>query len=130
MTAQRILLAEDEEFVADLLAMRLRGAGYEVDILNDGRMVEPTAAAQPPDLLLCDIWLPGRDGLQVIQSLVASGARFPIIAMTASRYGAETRRAMELGAVAALHKPFGFEVLLATVRDHLGGGEVEGAPAG
>lgn len=119
MRPARILLAEDEEFVAELLALRLRESGYEVEVVGHGLDIEPAAGARPPDLMICDIWLPGRDGLQVIENLKASGARFPIIAMTASRYGAETRKALELGAVAALHKPFGFDVLLATVRNHL-----------
>lgn len=128
MSPRRILLAEDEEFVAELLALRLRDAGYEVVVIADGLQVEAAAAAQTPDLMVCDIWLPGRDGLQIIERLVAGGARFPIVAMTASRYGAETQRALELGAVAALHKPFGFEVLLATVRDHLAAAGGPGTP--
>lgn len=117
--AARILVVEDEDLVADLLTLRLGQNGFEAEVRRDGPSALAYARSNPPDLLLCDIWLPGCDGLEVIETLRASGATYPIVVMTASRYGGETARALDLGAVAALHKPFLFELLLSTLKTHL-----------
>lgn len=115
----RILVVEDEDLVADLLVMRLMQSGYHVEARRDGPSAREQAQSESPDMMICDIWLPGCTGLDLIRDLRAAGATFPIVAMTASRYGAEAAQALELGAVAVLHKPFSFDLLLSTVRSHL-----------
>lgn len=117
--AARVLVVEDEDLLADIILVRLRENGFLAQASRDGPSAIVNALSDPPDLLLCDIWLPGLDGLEVIRALRAAGAAYPIIVMTASRYGDETEMALELGAVAALHKPFPFNLLLSTVQTHL-----------
>lgn len=108
---KRILIAEDDELVGEIIDLRLKQCGYATELVRSGPDAIASAEGQPPDLLLCDLWMPGCSGLEVITRLRRAGATYPIIVMTASRYGPEGRQALEAGAVEALLKPFPFLVL-------------------
>jgi DNA-binding response OmpR family regulator len=101
----RILVVDDDPTVSDVVARYLRREGYEVTLAGDGLVALEMAAAQPPDLVVLDIMLPGLDGLAVCRTLRERGP-VPVILLTA--LGAETDRIMglELGADDYVTKPF------------------------
>ena len=108
---KRILIAEDDELVGDLLEFRLNLSGYAVELFRSGPAAIERALADTPDLLLSDLWMPGCSGLEVIARLRSAGATFAIIAMTASRFGPELTQALGAGADEVLEKPFPFTLL-------------------
>jgi DNA-binding response OmpR family regulator len=114
----RILVAEDDPDIANLLAHYLRKAGFEADIVNSGREVVPRLRKAPPDLLLLDLMLPGVDGLEVCRAVRSdeNTASIPIIMVTAK--GEETDRivGLELGADDYITKPFSPGEVVARVR--------------
>ncbi|MDQ1485420.1 MAG: hypothetical protein QOJ62_1113, partial [Actinomycetota bacterium] len=101
----RILVVDDDPTVSDVVARYLRRAGYDVVLAADGTTALDVAAAQPPDLVVLDIMLPGVDGLTVCRRLRET-SRVPVILLTA--LGAETDRIMglEIGADDYVTKPF------------------------
>ena len=108
---KRILIAEDDELVGELLELRLNQIGYAVELVRSGPAAIERALADRPDLLLSDLWMPGCNGLEVIKRLRSAGATFAIIAMTASRFGHERTQALGAGANQVLEKPFQFTLL-------------------
>ena len=108
---KRILIAEDNELVGELLELRLNKSGYAVKLVRSGPAAIERALADTPDLLLSDLWMPGCSGLEVIARLRSAGATFAIIAMTASRFGPERTQALGAGADEVLEKPFPFTLL-------------------
>lgn len=114
MTA-RMLIVEDEPKLAALLADYLRAAGYEAQIIADGREVVPAVQAAPPDLILLDLMLPGRDGLEVCREL-RTFTQVPIVMVTARVEEVDRLLGLELGADDYICKPFSPREVVARVR--------------
>ena len=118
---KRILVADDDPGLGDMLQMMLEDAGYEVEIQVDGQAVQQMK--EPfPDLLLLDIRLSGTDGRTICEQLKSQEAthHIPIIILSAHK---DTRRmARDAGADDFLTKPFEMKDLLALVAKHLGSG--------
>ena len=102
----RILVVEDEADIALGLREDLRLEGYDVEIARDGEEAIAMARERPFDLILLDVMLPGKDGFAVCRQLRRSGARTPIILLTAKRSEAEKVLGFELGADDYVTKPF------------------------
>jgi two-component system alkaline phosphatase synthesis response regulator PhoP len=111
----RILVADDEPSVTDLLAYNLRKAHYEISIAADGREALRLAGEFKPDLILLDLMLPEVDGLDVCRELRKTSS-VPIIMITA--LGEETDRivGLELGADDYVTKPFSVRELMARIK--------------
>jgi two-component system OmpR family response regulator len=124
--ASRILVVEDQEDVAQLIDVVLKGEGYTVAIARDGASGLMLARDWKPDLILMDIMLPGVDGGTLISRLRqdAETADLPIIAMSASRTLRD--RTPELEADALLSKPFDVDALLVQVNFLLSRGRGDG----
>lgn len=117
MDRRRILIAEDNALVGELLELRLQGAGYETRLCPDGAEAAEAMLAYRPHVLIADIQLPGLNGLDLLGRVRQNPetARIPAIIMTAYRYGGEVERARALGAQAVVRKPFEFDDLLRQV---------------
>ena len=115
----RILIAEDEERLAAFLEKGLRANGFATTAVGDGRSVETLASVEAFDLLILDLGLPGKDGLEVLRELRATGRRMPVIILSARDDVADKVTGLEQGADDYLSKPFRFEELLARVRVQL-----------
>jgi DNA-binding response OmpR family regulator len=112
----RILVAEDQTDIRDLLVMNLRGAGYEVSAVGDGEQALARQLEAPADLLVLDLMMPRLDGLEVCKALRAKGHAAPILMLTAKSTELDRVLGLELGADDYLTKPFSLAELLARVK--------------
>ncbi len=113
----RILVAEDDEVLADGLCRSMRQAGYAVDHVADGLDADlMLKGEQPFDLAILDLGLPRLDGLQVLRSLRERNRQVPVIILTARDGVADRVRGLDLGADDYLVKPFNLPELEARVR--------------
>jgi DNA-binding response OmpR family regulator len=114
----RVLVAEDDPDIADLLAHYLRRAGFEADLVSSGRDVLPRMRKAPPDVLLLDLMLPGLDGLEVCRSVRSDQhtTDIPIIMVTAKGEESDRIVGLELGADDYITKPFSPGEVIARIR--------------
>ena len=112
----RILVVEDEQVAAEVLAKGLREHAYAVDVASDGVTALEEAGTNDYDLIILDILLPRLNGLDVCKRLRTEGLSVPILMLTA-RGGPDQRvEGLDLGADDYLPKPYHFPELLARVR--------------
>ncbi len=112
----RILIVEDELHIADFLTRGLREEGYHVEHAADGQAAWLRLQLDRWDLILLDWWLPGIDGLQLLQRFRQKDRVTPILFLTARDAVSERVTGLDAGADDYLSKPFAFEELLARVR--------------
>jgi len=110
-----ILVVEDEAILRPLIEEMLNQGGYGVVTVGSGKEAINLCQEQPVDLVITDLGLPDMDGLEVIRSLRGSHPDLPIVAMSGTVGGTSLARASQLGAIAALQKPFDYGELLAVV---------------
>jgi two-component system response regulator BaeR len=115
MARHRLMIVEDEPKLAALLATYLNAAGYETVCLADGRLVVPQVRAAEPALILLDLMLPGRDGIEICRE-VRTFSDVPIIMVTARVEEIDRLLGLELGADDYVCKPFSPRELVARVR--------------
>jgi two-component system, OmpR family, response regulator QseB len=115
----RILIAEDEARLAAFLEKGLRAGGYTTTVASDGAAASVLARDEDFDLMVLDLGLPVKDGLEVLRELRHSGQRLPVIILTARGDPDERVAGLEAGADDYIGKPFHFEELLARVRVRL-----------
>lgn len=116
----RILLIEDEKKTAAFLAKGLRESEFTVEVARDGEEGLKVALGETPfDLLIVDVMLPKKDGWAVVKELRESGARTPVLFLTARDRVEDRVKGLELGADDYLVKPFAFSELMARVRSLL-----------
>lgn len=112
----RVLLIEDDPMIGEAVQAALKDASYAADWVMDGAHALSAFAAQPYDLVLLDLGLPGRDGIDVLASIRAKDREVPLIVVTA-RDGLDDRlRGLDGGADDYVLKPFEMAELLARVR--------------
>src|ERR1700687_2714211 len=112
----RILLVEDRSDAAQVLAKGLREQSYAVDIALDGEAALYQTSINDYDLILLDVMLPRRNGIEVCQSLRASGSAVPVLMLTARDAVHDRVQGLDAGADDYLSKPFDFHELLARMR--------------
>ena len=114
----RILIVEDDQDIAQLVARYLDKAGYTTEILASGREALRTIGARVPDLLVLDLMLPHVDGLEICRAVrtTEKTAAVPIIMLTARAEESDRIVGLELGADDYLSKPFSPNELVARVR--------------
>jgi DNA-binding response OmpR family regulator len=128
----RVLLAEDDEAIAEPLARALRREGYDVEVRADGPGALEAATTTEVDLVVLDLGLPGMDGLEVCRRVRADGVTAPVLILTARADEVDTVVGLDAGADDYVTKPFRLAELLARARALLrrGGGEAPGAAHG
>ena len=114
-----ILVIEDEESISDFLRKGLEGEGYAVVSAADGREGERLALSGGFDLVLLDVMLPDRSGLEVLGSIRAALPALPVIVLTARGEVDDRVRGLDAGANDYIAKPFSFDELAARVRAQL-----------
>ena len=112
----RILLVEDEQSAARMLAKGLRESAYAVDVAGDGEDALYRTSINDYDLIILDVMLPRINGFEVCRRLRSEGISVPVLMLTA-RYSVGDRIAgLDIGADDYLTKPFDFKEFLARVR--------------
>jgi len=112
----RILIAEDDNIIADGLTRSLRQAGYAVDWAPNGLEAEAALAAVGYDLLILDLGLPKVPGLEVLKRLRARNSQLPVLILTALDGTGDRVKGLDLGADDYMVKPFELAELEARVR--------------
>jgi len=114
----RILVAEDDNDIADLIAHYVRKAGWEPLVVASGDAALRAAQDEPPDVIVLDIMLPGLSGLEVCRALRADPATalLPVIMVTARAEESDRIVGLDLGADDYISKPFSPNELVARVR--------------
>ena len=115
----RILIAEDEPRLAAFLEKGLRASGFTTTVVADGINASAAADDADFDLLILDLGLPGKDGLEVLRDLRAAGSSLPVIILTARDDTGDRVAGLEAGADDYIGKPFHLEELIARVRVRL-----------
>lgn len=112
----RILLAEDDEFLASGIALALSDNGYAIDEVRTGPDADSAISSTTYDLVILDLGLPKLDGLDVLQRARARGQSIPIIVLTARDDVRDRVTGLDAGANDYLTKPFHLEELEARIR--------------
>jgi len=112
----RLLLVEDDEGIIRFLEKGLREAKYAVDVARDGEDALYKASLNEYDIIILDIMIPGRDGLEVCRELRNRGSKVPVIMLTARDDVRDRVLGLDVGADDYLTKPFQVSELLARLR--------------
>jgi two-component system OmpR family response regulator len=112
----RILIAEDDQVLADGLLRSLRNAGYAVDQVSSGSEAEAALAAHEFDLVILDLGLPRVHGFDVLRTVRAKGVTTPVLILTAADSVEQRVKGLDLGADDYMAKPFSLQELEARVR--------------
>jgi len=121
MAAKKILVADDESHILNVVSLKLRNAGYEVFTASDGLEALELAQTERPDLLITDYHMPQLSGLELCQRLKQDPvtAKIPTIMLTARGYQLEIQDTEQNGIFRMLSKPFSPRHLLSTVNEVL-----------
>lgn len=125
----RLLLVEDDQPLQGRLQAALRQAGFAVDVVGDGQEAEFLGQEIPYDLVVLDLGLPDRDGLDVLRAWRARGNRVPVLVLTARDAWYERVDGFKAGADDYLGKPFHVEELLARLQALLRRSQAEATPS-
>ena len=115
----RILMVEDEVKLAQFVQLELTYEGYEVSVAHDGLSGLMAVRDQAPDLIILDWMMPGLTGVEVCRRLRQTGAKMPVILLTAKDGVSDRVEGLDAGADDYVVKPFSIEELMARVRAHL-----------
>ena len=115
----RILIVEDEPRLASFLEKGLRASGFVTTTVGDGMSASTLARDEDFELMVLDLGLPDKDGIDVLRDLRAAGRRLPVIVLTARGDPHERIVGLEAGADDYLAKPFHFDELVARIRVRL-----------
>ena len=112
----KLLVVEDDRKVASFIEQGLREEGYAVDVAKDGDEATMLAHVYEYDMIVLDVMLPKKTGLQIASELRREGRETPILMLTARDTTEDVVRGLDAGADDYLSKPFKFDELLARVR--------------
>ena len=115
----RILIVEDEARIRAFLARAFEAEGFRVDVVEDGDQGLERALTGSYDLVILDLLLPGRDGLDALRDLHRQCSELPVLILSARSDLPTKLRGFELGAVDYVAKPFSLDELLARARVQL-----------
>jgi len=110
-----VLIVEDDPAIAEGLALNLRLGGYAPSVASDGEIASQKIQEREPDLVLLDISLPKKNGLELLGELRAAGVQVPVIVLSARQDEFDKVAALRLGADDYVTKPFALAELMARV---------------
>ena len=113
----KILVAEDEKQIADMIAFKLTNGGHKVIHAQDGEQAVTLARTELPDLILLDVMMPGLNGFEVLRRLKGDPTlrSMPVIMVTAKGHERDVLNGLRGGAIDYVVKPFSLKELAARV---------------
>ncbi len=117
LAGQHILLVEDNPMLQEMTALTLNKDEAMVDVADNGQQALQLTEKNNYDLVITDLFMPEMDGFELITQLRASGFDRPVFVVSAATVGEENNRALDLGATAALPKPFNIRLLRQAMAD-------------
>lgn len=121
LAGKKVLIADDEARLSEMLAISIRAEGAEVLTASDGAEAFRVATLENPDIMLMDLNMPGVNGLEAIRSLRMALNDKPILVLTGYSTKATFDSALEAGANECLSKPISAAALVEKMVRHLGG---------
>ncbi|WP_121061518.1 response regulator transcription factor [Chachezhania antarctica] len=120
---RKVLLIEDEANIAEAIRFLLAREGWQVEVHADGTDAVDVIRASAPDLVILDVMLPGKSGMDVLQELRANGPMrsLPVLMLTARGQSRDREMAEQAGASRFMTKPFSNAEVLTAVRDLVAG---------
>ena len=125
MPSKKLLIVDDELGIRNLLSRVLKNEGYEIRLAESGDQAIEMAREEAPDLALCDIKMPGKDGIATLEELKGISEEIEVIMLTAHSTVESAVQAMKLGAADYLKKPFDVEELKIVIQRILGIAELK-----
>jgi CheY-like chemotaxis protein len=121
MTANKILIADDEIHIIHVVAIKLRNNGYDVVSANNGAEAYQLACTEKPDIVVTDYQMPLMTGIELIEQLRANEETkdVPVVLLTARSFAVSEQQQETLDVAACLSKPFSPKELLKTIQDIL-----------
>jgi len=118
-----VLVADDDVDICDMLGMKLRQSGYEVHTALDGLQTLEAIRSVRPDLVILDIMMPFKSGMDVLREMRSDPAiaDIPVILMTANRQEKDVESGFALGVVDYINKPFNLKNLVLQAQSVLSG---------
>ena len=122
MTSRRIIIADDEAYVTTILASKVKAAGYEVEIANDGEEALVLATSNPPDLIISDYQMPQMSGYEMAVRLKQNPltAGVPVLMLTARGHHLSPSQLTATSIRILLAKPFSAKDVLVRVEELIG----------
>ena len=119
VSAKRVLLVDDEAHILHVVAMKLRGAGFEVHTAGDGEEGFTAAKELEPDLIVSDLQMPFMDGIELAHAIKCDDrlCKTPVLMLTARGFSIPKEKLDETNVVAVLSKPFSPREVLAKVEE-------------
>ncbi|MDE2491980.1 MAG: response regulator [Elusimicrobia bacterium] len=105
-TPKRVLIFEDNASIQQLLAFFFKKRGYATELVGDGVDAVALARRHSPALILMDLLMPGKNGIEACADLREAGVTAPILMLTSKAFAEDRERALKAGANAYLLKPF------------------------
>jgi DNA-binding response OmpR family regulator len=102
----RVLVVDDDPQVVRLLRVNLELEGYDVVSASDGNEALAAVASEDPDLVVCDVMMPGMDGVEVVRRLRADNVTLPVVMLSAKAMRSDMRAGLDAGANEYVTKPF------------------------
>jgi DNA-binding response OmpR family regulator len=112
----RILVVEDEAAIADFIERGLRAEGHAVEVAADGPAGQARALGTDVDLVLLDVMLPGKDGIEVLRAIRERKPSLPVLMLTARGEVSDRVAGLDAGATDYIVKPFAFAELACAPR--------------
>jgi DNA-binding response OmpR family regulator len=114
-----ILVVDDNQDIRDLITLILEDEGYPILVAAEGESALNIITIHNPDLVLLDVMMPGRSGIDVLEEIRSSHNSVPVVMITAKSQGVDIDRAIEAGATSYIIKPFRADVLLEKIQSLL-----------
>lgn len=115
----KILLVDDDELIIALLSKVLKSEGYDVRATTSARNVIVTVGSWSPSVVMLDVHLPERSGIDILEEMTKNGAATPVVMLTADDSAESAVKAMKLGAADYLTKPFNIDEVKIVLRNIL-----------
>ncbi len=119
MAKERVLIVDDEKNIVSSLQEILNDEGYEIVTAEDGLNALEIVQSEPPDLVLLDIWIPGMDGIEVLQAIKTYHPEIEVLVMSGHGTIDTAVKATKLGAYDFIEKPLSLDQLVMSVEKAL-----------